>query len=361
MRIVFNNFAVDWGGGERWTLRTAAGLAERGHSILLVGRTGTPLPVEARKSGLETVDLKPGPDYHLPMIFYLRTLLKRFGADVLVAHHNRDIRTAGVAASSAAIPVVHRNGFPVLKNRLRHRFSHRFTRRILTNSERIRDTYLGFGWIDPDTIDVVPNGIEPISPTADPAGIRRNWGVEQNSLVALYAGRLTGVKRVEDLLDAFAGLDPESRWTLVVMGEGRQAVSLRQKAERLQLADRVHFTGFSDKAAHQFTAADLVVLPSSEEGMPNTLMEAMVQGIPVAATPVGDVPYLLDHGRAGSLVPVGDTGAWIRLLQSLEADPSVLSDMGNRARERIRSRFTLESMLDGVERSFNKALHGTQR
>jgi glycosyltransferase involved in cell wall biosynthesis len=356
MRIVFLNFAVDWGGGERWTLRAAEGLARRGHDILLMARKGAPLAPAARSAGLATEELQPGPDYSLRTILRLRARLKRFHTDVLVAHQNRDVRTGGVAAWSLRIPVLHRNGFPILKHARRHRLSHRFTTRILTNSARIRDQYTKFGWIDPDTIDVVPNGVAPIQPAMEPSAIRNTWGVTNEDQVALYAGRVTRVKRVSDLLEAFAELDPSSRWKLVIMGQGSALEALQRYSEHLHLQERVRFAGFVENAAAYFTGADVVCLPSSEEGMPNTLMEAMVQGVPVAATPVGDVPYLLNEGKAGWIVPVSDPAAWTHLFQRWEERPSGLRETGQKGKEQIEEQFTVERMLDGIEHSLQRTI-----
>jgi glycosyltransferase involved in cell wall biosynthesis len=84
-------------------------------------------------------------------------------------------------------------------------------------------------------------------------------------------------------------------------------------------------------------------------------MEAMACGVPVAASPAGDVPLLLDHGRAGFLVPLHNPKAWTSLLMELEIDSKRRQAMGVAGRKRILEQFTLESMIDGVEASLNAA------
>jgi len=355
MRVLFVNAAIDWGGGERWTITTARGLAGRGHAVRVLGGAGTELVRRAREAALPTGTLPFSFDYSPVTIGAALGEIRSFRPDVLLAHQPKDVRTAGVAARLAGVAVVHRNGFPLLRNAWRSRLTARLSDRILTNSERIRERYESFGWIDPARIDVVPNGVEALPFAGDRTAVRAAWGVSAGDLVALYAGRTTGTKRVEDLLDAFERLPASSRWRLVVAGTGSQHGALAARAAAPGLSDRVRILGFRTGVSRELGAADLAVLASSQEGMPNALLEAMAAGVPVASTPVGDVPFLLEHGGAGWLIPVGNPAAWVEELVRLEADPRALEVMGARGRTRVLEGFTLGAMLDGVERSLTAA------
>ncbi|MFH0883319.1 MAG: glycosyltransferase [bacterium] len=357
MNIAFVNSADSWGGGEKWTLRTALELSRRGHKIVLVGREGSLFADRVARSGLLNHTLPFSFDYHPATIPRLMRLFREHRTEVVVVHFNKDVRTAGVAAKLLGIPVVHRNGFPILHNNLRHWITARFIDRILTNSERIRETYSRYGWLRRIPTDVVPNGLEvPASPGKhNPVRL----GFRSKNLVAAYVGRLTTVKRVVDLLNAFAVLPETSPWRLAVLGSGSEESTLRNRvAGDPTLSERVHFHGFVESAAELAGCSDIVLLPSEDEGMPNALMEAMARGVPVAASPVGDVPLLLDHGRAGFLVPLRDPGAWTSLLLELETDSKRRRATGNAGRKRILEQFTLEAMIDGVEACLSSATHG---
>jgi glycosyltransferase involved in cell wall biosynthesis len=359
MNVAFVNFAAEWGGGEGWTLRTASGLAGRGHTVLLAGLPRVPLTERARcDNSLKTVTLTPSFDYDPRAILRLHSLFRRDAIEVVVVHHNRDVRTAGVAARLAGAAVVHRNGFPVIHNNARHRFTQRFVNRILTNSRRIEARYRGFRWLHDKPIDVVPNGTPfPDHPyPRDPS----KFGFSEHDLVACFAGRLTVVKRLDDLFDVFARLPESSSWKLAVVGTGAELDRLtRRTSEDPALKDRVEMVGFREDAADLLGAADLAVLPSSDEGMPNALMEAMARGTAVAATPVGDVELLLDGGNAGWLIDVGNQDRWFDLLQELEASRDRLGQMAAAGIRRIESSFSMDSMLEGVERSLDAARFGS--
>jgi glycosyltransferase involved in cell wall biosynthesis len=355
VNVLFVNLAAEWGGGEGWTLRTALGLARlHDDRVRLLCRRGSPLAETAHGRGVELEPIPVGVDYSPSTITRIAHSLRRHRDEVVVVHHNKDLRTAGPAALLLGRPVVHRNGYPILRDNLRHRIATGFTTRVLTNSVRIRDRYHSFPWFR-TPVDVVPNGValpEPIPDTR--AELARLAGISPERKLLLYAGRLTGIKRVDLLLEALASLPQASPWNLIVLGEGSQRGALERTRGELGLEERVHFTGFHPDSRELTAGADLVALPSLEEGMPNALMEAMANATPVAASPVGDVPELLDGGRAGWLVPVGDADAWARLLR--ETDDETLRATGRAGRERIRDHYRFESMIEGVRGCLLQAL-----
>jgi glycosyltransferase involved in cell wall biosynthesis len=88
---------------------------------------------------------------------------------------------------------------------------------------------------------------------------------------------------------------------------------------------------------------DALVIPSHYEGFPNVLLEAMASRLPTVATPVGDVPNLLEDGRTGFLVPLGDAAALARALERLEEmGPEGRRALGERARAVVEERYRIE-------------------
>ncbi|MFC2170372.1 glycosyltransferase family 4 protein [Calditrichota bacterium] len=358
MRIVFLNLASahDFGGGEKWTMETAEGLAERGHFVILAGRKGTSFASRSISDKLIFKPVTAGIDYSPATINSIMRLFRINRPDVIVVHHNKDVRTGGIAAKMAGIPVVHRNGFPIIHDNWRHKLTYKFIDRILTNSNQIKEKYLSFGWIDENRIDVIPNGISEFNISVQRESIRSKWDFKNDDLVAIFAGRLTRIKRVSDLIEAFRKLDKSSQWHLVILGKGEEYQTLLEMVINYGLEQRVKLIGYQEHAARLLPAGDIVILPSEEEGMPNVLLEAMVQGIPVGATPVGDVPYLVDYGKAGWLVKTGDIVGWVDLLLQLEQNPARLAEMARTGQQHVRNNFTFEKMIDGVETSLRKAV-----
>jgi glycosyltransferase involved in cell wall biosynthesis len=108
------------------------------------------------------------------------------------------------------------------------------------------------------------------------------------------------------------------------------------------LAGVVVFAGFRDDLDHWMPNADLFVLPSFTEGLPNVLLEAHAAGVPVVATAVGGTPELVVHGETGLLVHAGDDAALADNMANLLSDDDRRRAMGDAARVRVREQFTFE-------------------
>lgn len=158
---------------------------------------------------------------------------------------------------------------------------------------------------------------------------------------ALAVGRLVAQKGVDVLLEAMArpGLE---RLALDVVGDGDWRDRLTAQAARLGLADRVRFMGWRDRdeLAGIYRAADIFVLPSRDEGMPNVVLEAMASGLPVAASRVAGAEDLVTDGETGFLVPVEDAAALADALRRLVDDPALRAAQGRRGRERVEAQFS---------------------
>ena len=112
------------------------------------------------------------------------------------------------------------------------------------------------------------------------------------------------------------------------------------------------FLGSSSRVPEVLRAMDVFVLPSVAEGICNSLLEAMATGLPVIATAVGGNPEVVVDGESGLLFPAGDVAALADRLTRLRAQPEVRSELGLRAIERVRSEFSLDSMVRAYEQLY---------
>ena len=180
---------------------------------------------------------------------------------------------------------------------------------------------------------------------------------EPGQNMVLFLGRLEARKGIFDLLDAVAGLRtqfPDLR--LVCAGEGDRATVARY-AERLGIADAVKFTGWvgpSGKRALLESAA-LLALPSYEEALPMSVLEAMAAGVPVVVSPLGALPEVVVDGVTGHLVAPGDTAGLKRTLGRLLLDRKLGARIGAAARESVRLRFAPERAIPQLEDIYEAA------
>ncbi|MCA9624994.1 MAG: glycosyltransferase, partial [Myxococcales bacterium] len=169
-------------------------------------------------------------------------------------------------------------------------------------------------------VAVVPTGVDvrrfyPV----DREAARRDLGLGEGPLIAVPS-RLAPEKGIRHFIDALATL-PGVRAVLV--GDGPEEPALRAQVARLGLAERVAFAGFQPEPEMKryYSAADLVCLPSLEEGWPNAVMESFAGGCPVVASDVGGVPDQIALTGSGLTAPPGDApGLAERLREALARD-----------------------------------------
>jgi glycosyltransferase involved in cell wall biosynthesis len=152
-----------------------------------------------------------------------------------------------------------------------------------------------------EKITVIRNGVDlEIFTPQDRLACRRALALHGPSL--LMVGSLIPLKGHRLVIEALADL-PE--WSLVVAGEGPERAALERKVERLGLGQRVRFLGTVPHEAlpQLYTAADLLILASSQEGIANVLFEAMTCGTPVVTTAAGGCPEVVTSSDAGIVVP----------------------------------------------------------
>ncbi len=199
-----------------------------------------------------------------------------------------------------------------------------------------RMTWMSEHGFDMTRVSVLPNLVEL------PAGAERHS--EQDDLV--FLGRLEEAKGVSTLLEAFAIVrkrHPRAR--LLLGGEGDRA-RYEELARRAGLGDAVHFLGWVDgDAKRQLLArAAVFVLPSRYEGQPMGLLEAMSFGVPCVATRVGGIPDIINDGRNGLLVRVGDVDDLAEAISRLLGAPHLRRELGQAGLATVDTHFSARAV-----------------
>lgn len=196
-------------------------------------------------------------------------------------------------------------------------------------------------------VELVHHGIDEDRFPAAPARIRVDGRDRQRPVILLSVGRAVAKKGFEDLLAALARLPAELSWRFVHVGGGPLLPRLRKRATALGLASRTEWRGSRDeddvrtayREADLFTLASRVTDDGDRDGIPNVIVEAMSQGLPVVATTAGAIPELVVAGETGLLVAPGDTAALASALTELIRDPSRRAAFGTAAEARVRRDF----------------------
>ncbi|MBI3658303.1 MAG: glycosyltransferase family 4 protein [Acidobacteria bacterium] len=262
----------------------------------------------------------------------------------------------------------------------------RFTDRIVAISEtqlhELSQTYR----VAPLTkMVVVPLGFDLSSfltlPTYGPdqrSALRRSLDLEPCGSWVAIVGRLTRIKNhamllrvaerfaTKEVTTAESGKGSVNRATtsfatspavrFLIVGDGELRRHLEQLVEEFGLKGRVTFWGWRKDLALVYAAADVVVLTSSNEGTPVTLIEAAAAGKPVVSTNVGGVCDVVEEGRSGFLTPAGDVERFYRKLLELLEDPGKRAAFGAYGRAHVARKYSKEALLRNIERVYHEAL-----
>ena len=232
---------------------------------------------------------------------------------------------------------------------------------LVAVSPEVRDELVRFGVAPSSKFVVIRLGIELEKRVHAEPGLReesrRQLGVTPDRFFVGWVGRMTGVKRVDDVLVGFArlrelGVDA----VLGLIGDGPDREGIERRAGELGIIRHCLFLGYQEEVAPFYAAFDTVVLPSANEGTPVSVIESLAAGRPVVATRVGGVPDVVQEGVDGFLVETGDTEALAQQLAVLARDPGLRTRMGEAGRERILRRYAVDRLIDDIDLLYRSLL-----
>lgn len=334
------------GGAERFVAALANGLEHVGHQITIVTLASTAddfYAVNSRRVGLAlqnpSTSRARAIGSNISRVRRLRRAINASTPDAVVSFCDVTNVLTLCAMTGSPVPVFvseqvhprhHDIGQPwTLLRRITYRRAHG----VVAQTERVAT------WLEQhlaiSSVTTIPNP----APTAVPTP-----PVKTKSVVAV--GRLVAQKGFDVLIDAFAlASEVFPDWTLEIVGEGPERAALEARAERLGIRGAVTMPGLLTDPLPTMAAGEIFVLSSRFEGFPNVLLEAMACGRPCIATDCETGPAeAITDGHDGLLVPVDDTAALAKALQSLMGDPIRRKRIGAAATE-VRSRYAMDRII----------------
>ena len=208
----------------------------------------------------------------------------------------------------------------------------------------------------PDTVDLVYHGLD-LGRFPEPPVQRPDRDGSGDAVVLLSVGRLVAKKGYDDLLTALAKLPESLNWRFIHIGGGPLKDELRPMAERLGVADRIEWRGKRDQTEviEALRESDLFVLPSKiaddgdRDGLPNVLMEAASQNLPILSTSVSAIPEFITDGIHGVLTPPGNPEALTVALIQLIEDMRFRTSLADSAYARLTDEFGMHRGIDMLE------------
>jgi glycosyltransferase involved in cell wall biosynthesis len=356
LRILHVDPERAWGGGEEQVFGLVRHLNAGGHRVAVAADPGGRLWEVARAAGVDLCPLRVRNGFDAGAAARLRRFARE--RDVVHLHTARAHALCLLLGSGGGRRVVTRRmdyrPRPAPYARLLY---NRCVDHVVAISTAIRDVLLASG-VEAGRISVIPSGVDVdrfAAAHADREAVRAEWMVEPQEPVVVAVGALVRRKGHAVLLEAARRLAAQRiRARYVLCGEGAERGALEQQARESGLADAVRFAGWRADVPRQLAAADVVALPSLQEGLGVAALEAMAAGRSLVASRVGGLAELVREGEDGWLVPPGDPGALARALTQALADPERRRTMGEAGRRRVAREFSMTRMTSDNETLYRR-------
>lgn len=338
-----------WGGTEKWSLRAAELLASRDVEVTFAGRSPELFAQHAR-SRLRFLKLPFMNEADLVTV--LRLAVHFRSQDVVVLTRVRDYWLGGLAAKLSGTPALLRLG---VVRRLRENYWMDRLRygtlpsAVLVNAQPIADTLKQTSWMRSKPVSVISNGVDAPGPlsTKERNDVRDSLAIPKNALLVVGTGRLAEEKRWHLMLDAIAELNRRSLPVCgVLLGEGDQRGALEARAKELSVDQLVSFPGQVTDADRWLSAADLYVQPSRNEGLSNSLLEAMGRGVASVTSAAGGVRDHFTDGEELLIADVDSEADFLSRVVRLAEDSSLRKQIASRGLSAVRKTFAWERMTD---------------
>ena len=364
MKILQVCSASDFGGGEVHVADLVRGLANRGHAVYLAVRPNSPLrdPLAGVIASWHEMPLRNSLD--LQSARAIAQLALEHHIDIIHAHVGRDYLVAALACkqTNGVKLVLTRHHYLPLKRGTLYRWLLGNVAAVIAVSESVRESVIERLQLPPERVRTLPNWIDPdrFKP-GDREAARAMFRVRSNIVVACI-GQITPAKGQEEFVRAAANLARiRTDVEFLVVGEEREegvpfTRHLTELGESLGLAERLRFLGRISHIPALLAAADVVVVPSWDEGFSLVTIEAMAARRAVLASNVGGIAGIIRDNVTGLMVPPRDVHALTDKLLWLVSDAPLRERLSVQGQRDVYARFGREQIIDQIEALYSEVI-----
>ncbi|MFM0557831.1 glycosyltransferase [Paraburkholderia sediminicola] len=354
MKILHSESSRGWGGQEVRTLKEMLALREREHTVELVCPRGAKIGVRSAELGFAVhhANMRGGGDVRSMMS--IQALLRRSAFDVLNTHSGHDSLVAGTAGRLVGTPLVVRTrhlALPISSLATYTWIPHR----VIAVSHYVR-RYLISAGVAAGRVETIYDGIVKPEPIAR-STLRAELGLGPDAVIGCMVAIMRAKKGHEDLITAARPLlAVRPNLHFVIAGNGDLFERIKSIVDGLGLGRRIHLLGFRTDIPNVLRGCDLFLLPTHQEALGQSYIEAMAAGLPVIGTNVDGVPELIEHNVNGLLVPPKNPDALRVAIVQLIDNPGLRTQLGKEGRRITENGFGIDNMADETIDFYRRSL-----
>ena len=358
--ILHTESSYGLGGQEYRVLSEAKAMSLRGHQVVIAAPGKSQLTRLAKQEGIHCESIPVGLSGWGRLVPLFLKLFAKHKIQIVHTHGSQDSWTASLAGRlSSYRPVIVRTrhkSTPVSLS-FRHNVLYRFLPHVVTTTgEAVRQQLIHQNRLNPEAVVSIPTGVDMKrfhSGSLDVA-LKESLGIQFGQPVVGTISFLRPEKGLDVLINAVSLLQKEfSRVCCLIVGTGQEQQKLLEQIRQKQLDGSVVFTGFREDIPELLHVMDVFALPSFEEGMPQSLLQALAMERAVVASAVGGVPEIVQDGQTGFLVPPRDPEALAEKIGSLFRNPDQGKVFGQAGRRVIKQDYSMEAMIVKTEQLYS--------
>jgi glycosyltransferase involved in cell wall biosynthesis len=356
LSILHTEASLGWGGQERRLLVEALAMRQRGHRPAFVCDPRGELYRRARQQNFPVTPQTFGGRHNLGAWVRLRRLLSAGAVDILNTHSSLDSWVGTLAWRSLRtrpLLIRTRHLSTHVKNNRATRWLYQTPAAIITTGQVTKELLMQRLGVPARRIFSIPTGVElaEFAPQEKSRELLAQLKIPADAFIFGCVAVLRSWKGHLYLLEAFQELmQGGARAFLILVGEGPYRPVIEEKIDQLGLQHWVHLAGFRDQVEPWFALMDVFVLASyANEGVPQSLLQALAMARPVVGTTVGGIPEVIVEGDTGLLVSPKDPQGLARAMGRLLADVDLRQELGRRGRQLVVEKFSMEQMAAEIE------------
>lgn len=204
-------------------------------------------------------------------------------------------------------------------------------------------------------IDCVYNFIDKrVNKRTDSSKLREEFGILPEEKVIIHVSNFRPVKRVPDVIKAFAGIQEQMPAKLLLVGDGPEMKAVCSLAGELGIRDKVLLLGKQERVEELYSMSDLMLLLSEKESFGLVALEAMACGVPCIGTNVGGIPEVIEDGQTGYICELGDIKSITEKAAELLSNPEMHQRFAMNSIERAEQKFSAEQIVSEYENIYYK-------
>ena len=365
MNVVITNDAVNIAGGENYALYLAEGLRERNHKVIIAPLKNSALAGEARERKFLVYEIPyglKGREFNAVKVLY--NYLRKEKIDIVHSNSNLDRTIAAFAGKfigAKNFTTVH-SCLSISRN-VTHRFRNKFLiARFTPVGFSTKDILINMDLIPEEKISVVHIGLPPAQFVYSSEGrrkIRNEFSIKDEEILIGTVSRLVEFKGHSNLINAFKDVSLKNqKLKLLIVGTGELETKLKKQTANLQLEDKIIFTGNRKDISDILSAIDIFAQTSIDNGgetFPVSILEAISVGLPIIASNVGDIKYLV-RNENGILLQPGNVLQISDSILKLSSNQSLIEKYKSASRKLFENEYTVGRMVNKIESLYLEVL-----